>query len=91
MFYVKNLRAESISISLSESHIANATRSNSVVSSNLMNSTDEKSILNTNKRNKLSFIQHFTKKSPIGIRKKVRIRNEYCFMIISWFFLFASL
>ncbi|CAF1018150.1 unnamed protein product [Rotaria magnacalcarata] len=67
---LKSLRAESISVSLSESHIANATRSNSVVSNNLINSTDEKSIINTNKRNKLSFIQHFTKKSPIGIRKK---------------------
>ncbi|CAF3349815.1 unnamed protein product [Rotaria socialis] len=66
----KSLRADSISTSLSESHISNAARSNSVVSSNLINSTDEKSIINTSKRNKLNFIQHFTKKSPIGIRKK---------------------
>jgi hypothetical protein len=46
-------------------------RSNSVVTSNL---TDEKSI--TNKKMKLNFMQHLTKKSPITIRKQVRDKNK---------------
>ncbi|CAF1049449.1 unnamed protein product [Rotaria sp. Silwood1] len=66
----KNLRAESICINLTEPHMTNSTRSNSVVASNFLNPIDEKSILNSNKKLKLNFIQHLTKKSPIAIRKQ---------------------
>ncbi|CAF4482297.1 unnamed protein product, partial [Rotaria sp. Silwood2] len=67
---LKNLRAESICISLSEPHMTNSTRSNSVVTGNLISPIDEKSILNTNKKLKLNFIQHLTKKSPAAMRKQ---------------------
>ncbi|CAF1490985.1 unnamed protein product [Rotaria sordida] len=67
---IKNLRAESICISLSEPHMINSTRSNSVITSNLISSIDEKSIINTNKKLKLNFIQHLTKKSPAALRKQ---------------------
>lgn len=70
-FLLKNFRAESINITTSKTTLTNSARSNSVVAPNCINSKDAKTLLHTNKRNKLNFMQHFTKKSPIGMKKKV--------------------
>ncbi|CAF0902582.1 unnamed protein product [Adineta steineri] len=64
----KNLRTESISLSIFDSQIPLSIRSNSAVPDSF---PDDKSIANTNKKVKTgSFIQNLSKKSSLSLRKQ---------------------
>ncbi|CAF4406305.1 unnamed protein product, partial [Adineta steineri] len=64
----KNLRTESISLSIFDSQIPFSIRSNSAVPDSF---PDDKSIANTNKKVKTgSFIQNLSKKSSLSLRKQ---------------------